>query len=103
MNRLFLGFVDESRHFLVHPADCTKYIEVVPGTKGAVTFVKSCSFGLFWDAMSLACVNSTHTDCSNGKPTIISMHHKSTRESIYYFYNFCLKSAECMHVINTGI
>ncbi|XP_078329827.1 protein PIF-like [Crassostrea virginica] len=59
------GYVDADRHFQVHSTDCTKYVEVVPGVGGAVTFVKSCSFGLFWDEISLTCVNSTQANCFN--------------------------------------
>ena len=67
---LFLGYVDADRHFQVHSTDCTKYVEVVPGVGGAVTFVKSCSFGLFWDEISLTCVNSTQANCFNGTNNI---------------------------------
>lgn len=61
------GYVDDGRHFQVHSSDCTKYVEVVPGVGGTLTFIKSCSFGLFWDEISLTCVNSTQADCFNGK------------------------------------
>ncbi|XP_052692766.1 protein PIF-like isoform X1 [Crassostrea angulata] len=59
------GYVDDGRHFQVHSSDCTKYVEVVPGVGGTLTFIKSCPFGLFWDEISLTCVNSTQADCFN--------------------------------------
>lgn len=80
------GYVDEGRHFQVHSSDCTKFVEVVPGVGGTVTFIKSCSFGLFWDEISLTCVNSTQADCFNGK---------LSNEAKVSFHNYLLEVRIC--------
>ena len=69
-------------------------MEVVPGVGGAVTFVKSCSFGLFWDEISLTCVNSTQANCFNGTNNInlcfvlIRMFHVHKQNTYYSLCRF---------------